>query len=173
MRRNGNPEDWAAVFSNILSGRIPFQITDSDSVPLSDALVVETTEVARYLSRGTPGPGTGGIHISCQTAADIIGTTQQFVSAAVKIGFIEGAVGARNSAIPLDRVLAFQKRFVFNRELLEIFGGHQNLIFHQLRKAGLEPAVTVYRTAAWQRSDIEKLREGLLSPAANYVLNKI
>lgn len=159
MRRNGDPHDWVAVFESMLAGRIRFHTANCDSLALSDALAVMPNDIAGYVSRRSIGPGIFGINISCQTAAALIGTSQQLISAAVKIGFMDGKVGVRNSALPLERVLAFQKHFVFTDELREIFGLHQASIVRQLRKAGLKPAATISRTTVWLRSDIEKYRQ--------------
>lgn len=159
MRRNGDPQDWVAVIANMLSGHMRFQVANGDNPSLSDAVVVEATDIARHVSSRSTGPGIGGINIPCQTAADIIGTTPQFISAAVKIGFLDGEVGVRNSALPLDRVLTFQKHFVLAEELRETFGGHQKSISCQLRRGGLKPAATINRTTVWMRSDIEKCIE--------------
>jgi hypothetical protein len=149
MRRNGDPQDWVAVFLKMLSGGIPFQSAGSDSIPLCDALFVQVTDVACCVSRRTSGPDINGINISCQTAAEINGTTQQFISAAVKIGFLDGKVGVRNSALPLESVLTFQKKFVFNVEICETFGWHPQSVFSQLSKLGLKPAARIYRTSVW------------------------
>ena len=156
MRRNVYPDDWAAVFTNMLSARIRFQIADCGSPSLSDGLIVEPAVISRYVSRRSPGPSISGINVSCQRAAEIIGTTAQFVSAAVKCGFMAGEVGFRNSALPLERVLAFQRQFVLAEELREIVGTHQKSISAQLRKAGLTPVTTINRTTVWMRADIEK-----------------
>lgn len=156
MRRNGDPQVWVAVIADMFSGRMRFQIARCDDLSLSDALVVEASGMASHVSRRFTGPGIGGINIPCQTAAEIIGTTPQFISAAVKIGFMDGDVGVRSSALPLERVLKFQKQFVVGEELRETLGGHQKSISCQLRRDGLRPAATINRTTVWLRSDIEK-----------------
>ena len=158
MRRNGDPQDWVAVFSNMLSGRVRLQLADCNS-SLSDALIVGAPCIARHVSRRSTGLGISGIKIACQTAAAIIGTTPQFISAAVKVGFLDGEVGVRTSALPLDRVLTLQKQFVLTEELREIFGRHEKSISSELRRAGIKPAATINRTRVWQRSDIEKFIE--------------
>ena len=159
MRRTGDPQDWVAIFKNMLSGRIAFEIADCDSPSLSDTLLVEPTDIARYVSQRSTWPGISGINISCQAAAELLGTSPQFISAAVKAGLMEGKVGLRNSALPLERVFTFQKHYVLTEELRETFGAHQKSISCQLRKAGLKPAAAISRTRVWLRSDIEKYRQ--------------
>lgn len=156
MRRNGDPRDWVAVFDKILAGRVRVRIGNRDGSSLSDALIVQTTDIARYVSRRCAGPGISGINVSCQTAAEIIGATQQFISAAVKSGVIDGEVGVRNSAVPLEGVLKFQMEFVLPEELSEIVGGTKKGIGLSLIVAGYEPVATINRTRVWRRADIEK-----------------
>ena len=138
------------------SGKIHFQIADDGPPSLSDRLIVEAAVISRYALRRSAEPSIRGINISCRSAAELIGSTAQFVSAAVKCGFMAGEVGVRNSALPLDCVLAFQRQFVLSEELREIIGGHQKSISAQLRRAGLKPATTINRTTVWMRADIEK-----------------
>jgi hypothetical protein len=156
MRRNGDPKGWAVIFTKMLAGKIRFQIADRSSSPVSDCLIVEAVDISRYLSRRSTGLGISEINIACQTAAEIIGTTQQFISAAVKCGFMAGKVGVRNSAIPLQGVLEFQRQFVLAEELREIFGGHQKSISAELRRAGIRSATIINRSTVWMRADIEK-----------------
>jgi hypothetical protein len=155
MQRNGDSRDWVTVFQKMLDGRIRLQIDDRDGRSLSDALIVRATDIDRPTSRRSTGPSISGIDVTCQTAADIIGTTSQFISAAVKSGFLKGAVGRRNSAIPLEGVLTFQQLFVLSEELRETFGGHTKSIACQLRSASLAPVATINRVSVWHRSEIE------------------
>lgn len=155
MRRNGDPQDWVAVFRNILSGGIALQVNDSDDTPLTDASIVKYADIERHVSRRSNGPGISGIEISCQTAARIVGTKPMFVSDAVKIGLLVGEVRGRDYALRLEHVLKFQRDFVVGEELREIFGGHQRSICCQLDGAGIKSAGTINHTRVWHRSDIE------------------
>ena len=155
MRRNGDPQDWVAVFRNILSGRIALQVNDSDDTPLTDASIVKYADIERHVSRRSNGPDISGIEISCQTAARIVGTKPMFVSGAVKIGLMVGEARGRDYALRLEHVLKFQRDFVVGEELREIFGGHQRSICCQLDGAGIKSAGTINHTRVWHRSDIE------------------
>lgn len=154
MRRNGDPEDWVAVFVNMISGRIRLQLNPTDD-PLSDAVVVGTSDVARHISRRSIGPGIQEITVSAQTAAKIIGATPMFVSTAVKMGLLKGEMRGRDYALPLEQVLTFQKEIVVAEELREVFGGHQRSICSQLHRAGIKSVATINRANVWRRSDIE------------------
>jgi hypothetical protein len=156
MRRNGDPHDWVAVFEKMLSGHVRLRMADPGGESISDALVVSAADVASYVSRRTAGPGISGINISCQTAAEIIGTTPQFISAAVRTRFLNGEVRTRTYELPLESVLHFQRDFVLTEELCDLVGGNRKLIGAQLRDAGYEPAAVISRTRVWRRPDIEK-----------------
>lgn len=156
MQRVGDPQDWITILQGLLAGQIPFGFDQSDDFALSDTLIVRAVDIARRVSGRTEGPGISGIDVCCQTAAGIIGTTQQFVAAAVKAGFVDGEVGLRNSAIPLHSVLKIREQFVFTEELRQTFGSHTRTIASQLRKAGLRPAATINRINVWRRSDIQR-----------------
>lgn len=160
MQRNGDSRDWVAVFQKMLDGNIRLHLDDRDGGPLSDALTVRATDMTRRVSHRTTGPGITGIAVTCQTAADIIGTTTQFISAAVKSGFLKGRVGQRDSAVPLECVLTFQRNFVLTGELRETFDGHSKSIGCQLRSAGLAPVAIINRARVWRRSDIETCARG-------------
>jgi len=159
MRRNGDPEDWIAVFRNMLSGAIRLQFNQSDDSSLSDALVVRCPDIERHISRRSTGPDIRGISISCQTGAKIIGVSPMFVSAAVKMGFLVGELRGRDFALPLEGVLTFQKNYILAEELREIFGGHSLSICRQLDRAGIEPVARILNNRLWDRSDIERYIE--------------
>lgn len=160
MRRHGAPGAWVAAFDDVVSGRTQHQFIGSDDTSLSEALLVDPTDIARHASHHFSEFEISEIEISCQAAAKIIGTSTQFISASVKIGFLEGVVGVTNSAIPLERVFEFQKNFILGEELrAALGGGHQRSISCELRRAGLEPTATINRTSVWWRSDIEKYIE--------------
>lgn len=156
MQRNGDPHDWVTVVEKMLDGRIRLQLDDRDGRSLSDAIIIKATDITHTMSRRSTGPSISGVTVPCQTAADIVGTTAQFISAAVKSGFLKGKVGQRNSAVPLEGVLAFQQLFVLTEELRETFGGHSKSIACQLSSARLVPACTINRVRVWRRSDIER-----------------
>ena len=156
MRRNGDPEDWIAVFRNMLSGAIRLQLNQSGDSSLSDALVVRCPDIERHISRRSTGPGISGISISCQAAAKIIGVSPMFVSSAVKMGFLVGELRGRDFALPLEDVLTFQKKYILAEELREIFGGHSLSICCQLDRAGIKPVARILNNRLWNRSDIER-----------------
>lgn len=156
LQRDGDPHDWVAVLQKLLAGRIPLQFDDTENLALTDAVFVRADDVARHVMRRSDGLGISDVDICCQAAAEIIGATPQFVSAAVKAGFIEGKIGKQNSALPLEGVLTVQKNFIFAGELREKIGGHQKTIACDLRKAGIKPAVTINRTIIWRRTEIER-----------------
>ncbi|MBM3335695.1 hypothetical protein FJY63_13630, partial [Candidatus Sumerlaeota bacterium] len=169
MERVGDPHDWVAVLQKLLAGHIHLQFDATANLALSDALIVRAVDIARYVSRRSDGPGINGIKVCCETAAKIIGTMAQFVSEAVKAGFIDGQVGMRNSAIPLHGVLKIRENFIFTDELRKTFGRHTKTIATELRKAGLRPAAKINRTNAWWRSDIQRYiaKEDATCPAGD------
>ena len=155
MSRNGDPQCWVAVLKKMLSGELQFQMTDCAGRSLSDAVIVEAIELRAGLPRRSTGLGIDGVNISCQIAAGIIGTTPQFISAAIKVGLLAGRVGSQNSALTLEEVLTFQRNYVVAEELREIFGAHQRSVGSRLRGAGLTPVTTISTTTVWLRLAIE------------------
>jgi hypothetical protein len=156
MRRIGAPQHWVTVFEDVLSGHIRSQLVEDDSASLTDALLVESSEIARRMPRHSSEPDVSGIEVSCQTAASLIGVKFMFVSTAVEIGFLAGERRGRDFAIPLQQVLKFQSEFVVAEEMREIFGGHHNSISCKLDRAGVKPAATIKQAKVWRRSDIER-----------------
>ena len=156
MHRNGDPYDWVAVLRGLLAKRIDVCYEDSERLALCDTLIVRADDVARHVSRRHEGPGISKIDVCCQTAAETIGTTAQFVSAAVRAGLIDGDVRLRNSELSLSGVLTFQKNFILTEEIGETFKKHQRTIVSQLRKARLKPVAIINRTTVWRRAEIER-----------------
>lgn len=155
MQGVGDPHDWVEILQKLLAGHIQLQFDTAERLSLTDAVIVGPSDLASQMSRRFDGPGIDGIYICCQTAAEIIGTTQQFVAAAVKAGFMDGKVGLRNSAIPLHSALKIRNQFMLAPELCKKFGAHRNSITAELRKAGFSPAATINRINVWWRSDIQ------------------
>ncbi|MCW3834801.1 TniQ family protein [Sphingomonas canadensis] len=156
MQRNGNPYDWIAVFEKMLCGQMQLRFADCPGSSVADGLIVQASDVARHRSRRLVGKEINGIDVPCQIAAEIVGTTPQFISAAVRAGFINGALGVQCSTLPLTGVLKFQSCFVLPGELRDRIGGQSLGIGVKLRDAGYEPAAIINRVRVWRRSDIER-----------------
>ncbi len=159
MRRVGTPQDWVSVFQKMLSGRISLKFSDTDDTSLTGAIVVSDTDLASCRGSRLEEQIGNEIHVSCLAAAGIVGTSAQFISAAVQAGFIEGKVGMQKSTIPLGSVLDFQRHFIVSEEVCEIVGANRRRIGFLLNDAGYEPAAVINRTRIWQRSDIERFIE--------------
>lgn len=156
MRRVGLPSEWVAAFTGMLSGKLPVQFAGNEYASLTDALLVGPLDL-KHWTQGLPkGQEATGTSVSCQTAADIIGTNLQTVSAAVRDGLIAGEVRSQRYSVPLDSVLAFQKRFILTEELCELVGESRRRIGDRLGHAGYEPFVIINRARVWRRCDVEE-----------------
>src|SRR5690606_26582997 len=99
MCRHAHPQEWLAVFNEMLAGDLPFMFATDGALSVSHALMVDGASIASPDSGRFSVRDIRGVHVACQTAARILGTTPQFVSAAVQGGFMDGKLGKRNSGL--------------------------------------------------------------------------
>lgn len=149
-----------AVFAAMSTGRIEFALAGDGEVALSERIVLHDQQVSGVLP-DQPDPATiQGVNVSCQTAADLLGATQQFASEATKQGFLLGKVGIRNSEVALASVLKFQQQYVLPVELSKRFGRSKKASRLLLQAAGLEPVAQVNRVTIWNRSNVNQVTRG-------------
>ncbi|HEY3949193.1 hypothetical protein, partial [Phenylobacterium sp.] len=118
-------------------------------------IIVSPAEVYDRCFNNRPEQKIPDITISCQVAADLIGATQQFISAAAKSGYLAGQVGPRNSALTLAGVRDFLRLYVLPDELGELLGEAKFGAGLRLQRDHVTPAVIINRCRVWLRSDVE------------------
>ena len=153
LRHEFRPKAWAKAIQDLLAGRVRVRAREGSGASL-ERLRVSIDEIRAKPAELSDGEVAG--EVSCLAAAAMLGTTQQFIAAAVRAGLLPGTLGARRSAIPLEAVRAFDQRFVLPGEARERLRCRAGQAPRQLRSLGLAPVAVVFRVNLWDRGRFEE-----------------
>jgi hypothetical protein len=153
MRHQYSPQAWPTLIGGLLDQRLRVIGRAQAGAPLERMFVC--LEEVRAALAGLPEEPASG-EVSCRVAAEMLGATQQFVAAAVRAGFLAGAVAAPRSAIPLPAVRDFDRRVVIAKEAAERLNCRPAQTRHHLRALGLSPIAVLNRVAVWDRRSFEE-----------------
>lgn len=148
-----DPRSWSTAIQHLLDGRA--QRADSggcDVLPLAD-LRIRKRDAALLSEQLFDRPLMG--RASCRDAALALGTSGQFVAAAVSAGLVEGETKKGGAGLSLDSLKQFHARYILACEIAARLECRLHQVRSRLDLENLVPAHTVYRVRVWERSDVE------------------
>ncbi|WP_231576539.1 hypothetical protein, partial [Brevundimonas sp. KM4] len=148
-----DPRSWSTAIQRLLNGQAQRADSgDSDALPLVE-LRIRKRDAALLSEQLVDRPLMGSA--SCRDAALALGTSGQFVAAAVSAGLIEGDTKKRGAGVSLDSLKQFHARYILACEIAARLECRLHQVRSRLDVENLVPIHTVYRVRIWERRAIE------------------
>lgn len=149
----GNPEIWLWACRAVHSGALPgISVPTGAPRRFGDLLLdadAERLVMKEIKRRGAP------FFVNGIRAGKLLGTSGQFVGAAVSSGLISGSLHARRLTISIQEIERFSDQYVLTAEGASAIGCKTHQAKRLLASVGIKPVAMLYRVNVYDRDQFE------------------